>query len=112
MNSEQQIEQLDKNMAEAKKFMEIRNSYQKLSKNRDFKKVILDYYFTDEAARLVTAKSSGLDESQAKIIDNMMYGIGALQNFFESVEMRGMQAEQAYKEDEDSKADILAEGLA
>ena len=46
------------------------------------------------------------------MIDNMMYGIGALQNFFESVEMRAMQAEQAYKEDEDSKTDIIAEGLA
>jgi len=112
MNSEQQIEQLDKNMAEAKKFMDIRNSYRKLAKNREFKKVILDYYFNEEAARLVTAKSAGLDESQEKMIDNMMYGIGALQNFFESVESRGMQAEQAYKEDEDTRAEIIAEGLA
>jgi len=112
MNSEQMIEQLDKNMTDAMKFMEVRTSYLKLAKNREFKKVILDYYFNEEAARLVRAKSSGLDESQEKMIDNMMYGIGALQNFFESVETRGMQAEQAYKEDEDSRADIIAEGLA
>jgi hypothetical protein len=111
MNSEQQIEQLDKNMVEAKKFMDIRSSYHKLVKNKEFKEVILEYYFNEEAARLVTAKSSGLDDKQEKMIDNMMYGIGALQNFFESVEMRAMQAEQAYKEDEDSKTDIIAEGL-
>jgi len=111
MNSEQQLEQLEKNMVEAKKFMDVRGSYRKLVKNREFKKVILDYYFNEEAARLVTAKSSGLDDKQEKMVDNMMYGIGALQNFFESVEMRGNQAEQAYKEDEDSKTDIIAEGL-
>ena len=95
-----------------KHFIDIKDSTIKLFKNREFKKVVLDYYFKEEAARLVMAKSSALSEDQKKLIDNMIYGIGALSNFFDSVLTRGMQAEQAYREDEVAKTEILQEDLS
>ena len=41
----------------------------------------------------------------------MIYGIGALSNFFDSVHQRGIQAEQALQDDEDAKTEILQEDL-
>jgi hypothetical protein len=112
MSTEEELNQLDASMAEAKHFIEIKKSVEKLFRNREFKKVILEYYFKEEAARLVMAKSSNLNEEQKKLIDCMIYGIGALSNFFDSVHQRGIQAEQALREDEDAKTEILQEDLA
>ena len=111
MSTEEELNQLDANIAEAKHYIDIKKSVERLFKNRDFKKVILEYYFKEEAARLVMAKSSNLNEEQKKLIDCMIYGIGALSNFFDSVHQRGMQAEEALREDEDARTAILQEDL-
>jgi len=111
MTNEEQLEQLESSMAEAKHFIDIKNSLLKLQKNRDFKKVITEYYFKEEAARLVMAKSAGLSEEQQVLIDNMIYGIGSLAKFLDSTLARGNQAELALAEDEEAKAEIIQEGL-
>jgi len=111
MSTEEELNQLDANMAEAKHFIDVKKSVERLFKNRDFKKVILDYYFKEEAARLVMAKSSNLNEEQKKLIDYMIYGVGALSNFFDSVHQRGVQAEQTLNEDENARTAILQENL-
>ena len=111
MSTEEQLQELDDNMNDAKQFIDIKDSTLKLFKNREFKKVVLDYYFKEEAARLVMAKASNLNDEQQKLIDNMIYGIGALSNFFDSVLTRGLQAEQAYKDDENARTEILQEDL-
>ena len=48
MSTEEQLEELDNNMQEAKHFIDIKDSTIKLFKNREFKKVVLDYYFKEE----------------------------------------------------------------
>jgi hypothetical protein len=111
MNSEEQLEYLDASMAEAKHFVDINNSLMKLQKNRDFKKVITEYYFKEEAARLVMAKSSNLTEDQQLLIDKMIYGVGALAKFLDSVGVRGAQALQTLVEDQETKEGIIQEGL-
>ena len=111
MNTEEQIEVLEANMAESKHFVDVKDSMVKLQKNRDFKKVITEYYFKEEAARLVMAKSSNLNVEQQLLVDKMIYGVGSLAKFLDSVISRGTQAEQALAEDEDTKASILQEGL-
>jgi|TARA_B110000211_G_C13986789_1_gene512085 hypothetical protein len=112
MSTEEQLQELEDNINDAKHFIDIKDSTIKLFKNKEFKKVVLDYYFKEEAARLVMAKSSSLNEEQKKMIDNMMYGIGALSNFFDSVLTRGTQAEQAYRDDELARTEILQEDLS
>jgi competence CoiA-like predicted nuclease len=99
-------------MAEAKHFIDVKDSLVKLQKNQDFKKVIIEYYFKEEAARLVMAKSSNLTEEQQTVIDKMIYGIGSLAKFFDSTLSRGVQSEQSLVEDEEAKTSILQEGLA
>ena len=44
MTNEEQLGHLDDSMTEAKRFIDIRDSIVKLEKNREFKKVITDYY--------------------------------------------------------------------
>jgi hypothetical protein len=112
MSTEEQLQELEDNINDAKHFIDIKDSTIKLFKNKEFKKVVLDYYFKEEAARLVMAKSSSLNEEQKKMIDNMIYGIGALSNFFDSVLTRGTQAEQAYRDDELARTEILQEDLS
>ena len=45
MSTEEELNQLDASMAEAKHFIDIKKSVEKLFRNREFKKVILEYYF-------------------------------------------------------------------
>ena len=85
MSTERELQELDDNMQDAKHFIDIKDSTLKLFKNKEFKKVVLEYYFKEEAARLVMAKASNLNEDQQKLINNMIYGIGALSNFFDAV---------------------------
>jgi len=112
MSTDQELQDLEDSMNDAKHFIDIKESTVKLFKNKEFKKVVLDYYFKEEAARLVMAKASSLTPEQKNLIDNMIYGIGALSNFFDSVLTRGMQAEQALKEDENARTEILQEDLS
>jgi hypothetical protein len=111
MTQEEQLDSLELSMDEAKQFISVKNSMLKLQNNRDFKKVITEYYFKEEAARLVMAKSSNLNVEQQLLVDKMIYGVGSLAKFLDSVISRGTQAEQALAEDEDTKASILQEGL-
>jgi|TARA_B110000914_G_scaffold216160_1_gene220839 hypothetical protein len=112
MSTDQELQDLEDSMNDAKHFIDIKESTVKLFKNKEFKKVVLDYYFKEEAARLVMAKASSLTPEQKNLIDNMIYGIGALSNFFDSVLTRGMQAEQALREDENARTEILQEDLS
>jgi competence CoiA-like predicted nuclease len=112
MNNEEQIEVLESNMIESQHFVDVKNSMVKLQNNKEFKKVITEYYFKEEAARLVMAKSSNLNEEQQLVIDKMIYGIGSLAKFFDSVLSRGVQSEQQLAEDEETKATLIQEGLA
>ena len=112
MSTEEQLQELEDNINDAKHFIDIKDSTIKLFKNKEFKKVVLDYYFKEEASRLVMAKASSLNSEQKDLIDNMIYGIGALSNFFDSVLTRGMQAEQALRDDENARTEILQEDLS
>lgn len=88
-------------------------SVQRLTSNRDFKKVVLEGYFEQEAIRLVLMKSdpSQLDaESQAYLL-KQMDGIGAFRHYLNTINQIGMMAEKAIVEDELTREELLAEEL-
>ena len=58
------------------------------------------------------AKSAALNPEQMKLIDNMIFGIGALANYIESVMRRGAEMDQAIGEHEQTREEILAEEVA
>jgi hypothetical protein len=112
MQNEDQLQNIEVSIEEAKKVINLKNSFISLSSNKDFQTVIENSYFKDESARLVMAKSAGLTPEQQANIDNMIYGIGALYNFFNTLTMRGVQMEDALRDDEQAREEILREGLA
>jgi valyl-tRNA synthetase len=107
-----EIEQVEIQIEMAQKLRKMRDNCVKLTASEPFKDVITEGYFKEEAARLVMAKSSGLNADQLKLIDNMQYGIGALANFIESVMRRGAEMDQAIGEHEQTREEILAEEVS
>tara|TARA_B100000686_G_C16526393_1_gene829993 strand:- start:503 stop:838 length:336 start_codon:yes stop_codon:yes gene_type:complete len=106
-----ELEQVEIQIDAAQRMRTLRDNCVKLMDSKYYKDVIEEGYFKEEAARLVMAKSSNLNADQMKLIDNMQYGIGALANFLESVMRRGAEMDTAIGEHEQTREEILAEGL-
>jgi len=105
------IEQVEIQIDMANRIRKLRDNCVKLMNSKAFKDVIEEGYFKEEAARLVMAKSSNLNPDQMRLIDNMICGIGALSNWFESVMRRGAEMDQAIGEHEQTREEILAEEI-
>jgi len=104
-----ELQQVEIQIEMATKIRKLRDNCVKLMGTKEFKDVIEEGYFKEEAARLVMAKSSNLTADQKILIDNMQYGIGALSNWFESVMRRGAEMDQAIGEHEQTREEILRE---
>jgi hypothetical protein len=107
-----ELEQVDIQIDTARRLRALRDNCVKLMDSKYYKDVIEEGYFKEEAARLVMAKSSNLTTEQLRLIDNMQYGIGALANFLESVMRRGSEMDTAIGEHEQTREEILAEGIS
>ena len=103
------LEQVEIQIDMANKLRALRDNCVKLTASEPWKDVIDEGYFKEEAARLVMAKSSNLTPEQMKLIDNMIFGIGAVANYIESVMRRGAEMDQAIGEHEETREEILAE---
>lgn len=106
------IEALDANIKQAQKIVDVADALERLKTNRDFKKVILEGYFEQEAVRLVHLKADSNMQSDAsqKSILSQMDAIGGLNQFFETTFYKANQAKRAIEADEETRAEILAEG--
>ena len=105
------LEQVEIQIDMANKLRALRDNCVKLTASEPWKDVIDEGYFKEEAARLVMAKSSNLTPEQMKLIDNMIFGIGAVANYIESVMRRGAEMDQAIGEHEETREEILAEEI-
>lgn len=106
------LEEVEIQIDVAKKMRALRDACVKLHNNKQFKDVVLKGYFEEEAARLVMAKSSNLDEHSMRKIDNMIMGVGALANYFEMIMRRGAEMDIALGEHEQTREEILAEEIS
>jgi hypothetical protein len=106
------LEQVEIQIDMANKLRALRDNCVKLTASEPWKDVIDEGYFKEEAARLVMAKSSNLTPEQMKLIDNMIFGIGAVANYIESVMRRGAEMDQAVGEHEETREEILAEEVS
>ena len=111
MTIEQQIEEIEVSIDEAKKAVELRDSILKLTKNKDFKKVIEENYFEKHASRLVLLKADPnmqKEEEQKNIMDNIN-AIGHFRQYLRTVIQLGNQAERDIISNEQAREEILAE---
>ncbi len=106
------LQQVEIQIEMATRIRKLRDSCVNLMDTPLWKDVIDEGYFKEEAARLVMAKSSNMTADQKVMIDNMIYGIGALNNWIESVMRRGSEMDQAIDEHEKTREEILAEEVS
>jgi hypothetical protein len=109
--SNEQIQVIELNILQAKKMVELGDALERLIENRDFKAVIKDGYFAQEAIRLVHLKSDPAHQAadkQQSILDQMN-SIGNLNQYFRTVEFKANGARKAIEADEDTISEILSE---
>lgn len=90
----------------------MRSCLTRLESNRDFKKLIADGYLKDEAVRLVHLKAdpSMQTPDRQAAIDRDISGIGALLQYFRTVDFMAGQAIKSIEADEATREEVLAEG--
>jgi len=100
--NEQTIHELEVSMEEAKIHIELMEALKRLEENADFRRVIGEEYFKQEAIRLVHLKSDKemLAPERAQNVDNAMIAIGKLNEFFNRIWQFGYMAQQTFAEAE------------
>lgn len=113
MSNEQVVRELEQNIKEARKIVDLHASLVRLGSNRDFNKVITNGYFEAEAIRLVHLKadpSMQTPDRQATIVAQID-AIGALSTYFRTLKHNAQVAAKAIESDEATIEEINAEEL-
>ena len=110
---ESQVQQLENSIRENKKLAEMGESLERLYSNRDFKKLILEGFFQNEAIRLVHLKGDvnmqGLDSQKA--ILSQIDAIANLSQYFSTVRYKAGMAVKAIAFDEETRDELTQESL-
>lgn len=109
--SSTELQQIELNIKHSKAIAEIGEALGRLMVNRDFKKVISEGYFEQEAIRLVHLKSDQNMQSvdSQKSIMAQIESIGMLRQYFQTVQTRSAMAVKAIESDENMREELLAE---
>ena len=107
-----ELQQLESNIKLAQKIVDMGDALDRLRNNRDFKKVIGDGYFEQEAIRLVHLMSDSNMQSLEiqQSIHKQMIAVGMFREFLETLTARANMARRAVEADEATRDEILAEG--
>ena len=107
------LESIELEIATAKNMIKLKDTLALLRENKYFKEVIEQDYFTYEMNRLVMLKGvphiDGLTEEN---IDKMIFGISALNHYFNEINRRGTEAVADLTNREETRQEILAEEIA
>lgn len=88
------VERIELSIEHARELVAKGQKALKLAENSDFRELVLEGYFKDEAARLVRFYSDGtLDAETRGHMERDMHGIGAFQRFMQRIVKIGEQAE-------------------
>lgn len=108
---EQKLEQVEVSMEVAKAHIDLKQALVRLFDNEDFKTVVAEGYFGNEAKRAVRAKAEPqMQNPQSQVhIDNQINAIGYLHQYFVTVKTLGMMAEKAIIDDAETREALLVE---
>ena len=108
-----ELQQIESNLKRNAVLTELGNALARLKGNRDFKKVIFEGFFGDEAIRLVHLKADPNMQSSdsQKAILIQMDAIGALRQYLETLAQLAGMAQKSIEADEQTRNELLAEGL-
>ena len=88
------IKQLEDSIDESRKLVELKNAALKLSSNREFKKIILDGYFKDEAVRLAEVSAIANPNVDRNEVFLAIQAISLLKQYLQSIVRVGEMAEE------------------
>jgi len=110
---EQNLEQIELSIDAANKNIDMYRTMERLHNNADFKKLIVEGFFKEEASRVVALKADPniQGENEQKQIDNIIISIGGLRQYFNTIYQLGKMSERAVKEDAQTREEILQEQL-
>ena len=110
--SDNQVTEIELNIKEAESLVNLGKALDRLHSNRDFKKLILEGFFKDEAVRLVHLKAdpSVQNEKQQAAILRDIDGIGVLRSYFGKIYQQAAMADAAIEDGEKELEELRAEG--
>lgn len=101
--SDHDIETIELSIEEAKKVVRQGEMLDKLMGNREFKKIVLEGYFQDEAVRCVQAYGDpNLGEYREEILKDIS-GIGSFQQYLHKVRMTAQMMRQQLSDLEEER---------
>jgi len=107
----EQIEYIDISIEHAKEQIALLESIERLYKNRDFKKVIIEHYMKDEVVRIVHALASPANKHpdvQAGL-QRRIAAVGEFSQFLMAIQRLAEEAQKAILDNEQAREAILAE---
>ena len=109
----EQVQQLEVSIEQAQEVIAQAKELDKLIKRREFKKLIDQNYFIDEASRLVHAKANPnlQDEYQQKMLDNQIAAIGYFRQYLSGIFQMANAAAQSIAADQETLDEIRQEEL-
>ena len=106
----EQILEVEMTINEARERVDRGKMAERLALVPEFKKLILEGYFRDEASRLVLLLSDPmLDETTRNHVLRDMTGIGGLQRYLRTLVQLGRIAEQEIRDAQDTLDDLRSE---
>ncbi len=109
--SEVTVVDLENQKDQFKKLVELRDIADKLCRNRDFKKLILEEYMVNEAARLVQVSGDpNLTKDQKEDALAMAQATGHLKRYLQVVTQMGNHAESQIPNIDDEIAELRSMG--
>lgn len=108
--SQEQIHEVELSIEAAKKMVRFGQQIERMTNNRDFKAVVLDGYFKDEAQRLAHLYSDpdAPEEVREKAASAMM-GMGAFRSWLNYRNQMAANAARAIEEDQETLDELRAE---
>ena len=108
-----EVTQIEQNIKHAKKLVDVGDSLERLIGNRDFKKVVLEGYFEQEAIRLVHLMSDpNMQSSESKAsIETQMNSIGSFKQYLGVLKHKASMADKSIVSDEQMRDELLSEDL-
>ena len=111
MSNDAQVEEIEVKINEAKEVIERKKALMRLTDNKDFKTIVLDGYFEDEASRLVLLKADYemQDERSQNQIKKSIDAIGYFRLYLRTVMQLGAQMEKDLEADQKTREELLSE---
>jgi tRNA(Ser,Leu) C12 N-acetylase TAN1 len=110
MSYENEIEEIEIDLATAEAAIKLNERLKRLYKNEDFRELITEEYFVRESSRLVLLKADpeAQDSSIQDGINKSIDSIGNLRMYFKTIARNAQMAEVSIYEDRQTHAELLA----